>query len=266
MEHLTLNRVIWAVAGLLAVVVASLGIANPAIYDGLVTDPILPGVFTQDLLAVPAGLLLLWLAARTRSEAALVAPLVAMGTLGYFFYAYGIYTIERVYNWVYPAYMALFALGFWGIVYGAVSLRRRNFDVLRLPNWLRRASVGYLFFNAVVFCALWMANLIPLMREHRKIEMTYSIFILDLCFIMPAFVMVGVMVLRGQTLGRLAIPPLAIAGFAILFPLGLAEALKPVVYGTPMEMGMGGMYTVLSVVFLGLAIGTLRALARSRRP
>jgi hypothetical protein len=80
---------------------------------------------------------------------------------------------------------------------------------------------------AVMFTFLWTMALIPLMRHHDRIDFLYSIYILDLCFIMPAFVITAVMSLRKLPFGILMEPAIMIMGFFVIFPLGLNELAKP---------------------------------------
>jgi high-affinity K+ transport system ATPase subunit B len=49
---------------------------------------------------------------------------------------------------------------------------------------------------ALIFTSLWISALIPLMKEHNRIEFLYSIYLLYLCFVMPAFLITGVMALQ----------------------------------------------------------------------
>lgn len=54
-------------------------------------------------------------------------------------------------------------------------------------------------------------------------------------------------------MGRLLTPILFIKGFTVLFPLVIAEYLKPI-YGQVMNRGDMSFYLVLSLIFLALTI------------
>ena len=110
-----------------------------------------------------------------------------LGILGYLFYAYGIYVIERVYNVLYYFYLAIFGLSFWSIVYGIASIRQEILQKVELSRLIRNISAGFSLFVALVFNALWIIQLLPLIKTGEKIEFLYSINILDLCFIMSTF-------------------------------------------------------------------------------
>lgn len=52
-----------------------------------------------------------------------------------------------------------------------------------------------------------MIRNLPLMRDRHRIEYFYSVYILDLCFVMPAFFIAAVLSLRGLPFGILMAPP-----------------------------------------------------------
>jgi hypothetical protein len=259
MRRLGRHKLLWTAIALLALITAGLGIWSPSIYEGVISDEIMPGVLAQDLFSVAAAVAVLSLVPFLRQRD-LPGQLLVVGLLIYFFYAFGIYTIERIYNAAYLAYLGIFSLSFFGIVYAGASLDRSVESEVSVPGWVRNLSVGYLLVNAAVFIVLWTSQLLPLMETGEKIEFFYSIFILDLAFIMPAFLIVGVMALRGQTFGLLSVGPLLVAGFAVLCPLGLTELLEPVVYETAMDAGSAALFGGLSGVFLVLAVVYLKGM------
>jgi len=264
LNQLETNRILWSLAAGLTLVAAVAGVVNPAIYHGLVDEPVLPGILSQDIISVVAALVVLMLAARA-TEAGIVGQIIALGIMGYLFYAYGVYVIERLYNGWYLVYMAIFALAFWAMVYGLASLRRERLGGILVPRGIRIASVAYLFFNPLVFYPLWISQLLPLMRTGEQIRNYYSIYILDLCFIMPAFIMAGAMAARKRGLGLFVTPALFVWGFTLLFPLALGEWLKPSVYGLPIDMGGMMLYLILSLVFAALTWVYVRTATFSAR-
>jgi len=67
----------------------------------------------------------------------------------------------------------------------------------------------------------------PQVQAGDKIEFLYSVYILDLCFIMPAFVIIGITALSKAGLGLLLIHAMFILGFTLIFSLAVSEAVKP---------------------------------------
>ena len=180
---------------------------------------------------------------------------VILGLLGSFFYLYRIFTMERVYNGLYLLYVAVFASSFWSIIYSLAGFKAEVFANLHLNSGMLKTTAISSIFIAVIFTFLWITALIPLMREHNRIEFMYSIYILDLCFVMPAFVMTAIMSLRGMPLGILIAPAIMILGFFVIFPLGLNELAKP---SAGMVINYGSMAISFIFAFFMLAIATLQ--------
>jgi len=93
---------------------------------------------------------------------------------------------------------------------------------------------------------------LPLIQTGEKIEFLYSVYILDLCFIMPAFVILGIMALRKAGLGLLLIPAVFILGFTLIFSLAVSEMVK-LLYDLTITIGGLGSSLILSILFLILA-------------
>jgi hypothetical protein len=256
MAHLGLNRIVWVGIALVTLVAGTAGILRPEIYDGVVSPDIVPGVFTQDLVAVLAALVLLGIALTVRAESDAL-PVIALGILGFFIYAYGIYAIEQVYNGFYPLYLAILSASVYALIYGFACVRASARSVPVPPSWFLRAAALYSIVIALMFNVIWFGRLIPLLQEGNRIEFTFSILIIDLCFIMPGFVLAAIMALRGLRTGIVALPVLFIVGIGILSPLALAEILKPLRYDMPTDAGSLWLWAVLSLLFLLFAVAHL---------
>lgn len=225
LTHLNLHRVLWAVSGVLTLMAAGVGLWNPGIYDRIVSQELIPGAFSQDLLSLAAALGLLYLALTT-DDGRVKHQIVAVGLLGYLFYAYGIYVIERAYNGLYLVYMAIFTLAFWTLVHAGAHLRR-DLPKPALPKALRLVSASGAILQPLIFYPLWVGMLLPLMQSGEQIDSLYSIFILDLCFIMPAFLILSVLTYRDQGTGLLLLPAIYVLGFTLIFSLAVGELVKP---------------------------------------
>jgi hypothetical protein len=256
--NLRLAKIFWCIATAFALCSALAGIINRDIYYNLFPKEFLPGAYPQDIMTVIVCLGLFYLIASVK-EQEIRKQVLILGLIGSLFYLYGIFTIERVYNWCYLLYAATFAASFWSLVYGLSGFRRDKFTGLRIRNTMLKTTAISSIVIALLFTGLWSAALIPLMRDHNRIEYLYSIYILDLCFIMPAFFITGVMSLRGSPLGILAAPAIMILGFFVIFPLGLNELAKPSA-GMPIETGPMMMSFLFAAFMLVVAIVHLRML------
>lgn len=246
---LNLNRGLWLSAAALAFVAAGIGVLDPSIYDDLVTDAILPGVFTQDLLVLVLSTTLGLLALSSRSHR-IRKRIVAHGILGFLFYAYGIYAIERIYNVFYPLYLALFGMSLFVLIYSVTTVPKEATARLTVPRWLRFLGAGYGLLIAVMFNIIWLSELIPLLQSGHRIDHLYSIYIIDLSFVMPAFVIAAISALRRHPFGLMGLPSLFVLGAGILSPLALAEWIKPLRYGLLRDVSGLVLYSVLSVLFI----------------
>jgi hypothetical protein len=118
-------------------------------------------------------------------------------------------------------------------------------------------SAGFSLAIAVLFNFLWISALYPLVLTGTKIESLYSIYILDLCFVMPAFVITAALLLRKRGLGILMTPSMYILGIFVIFPLGLGELAKPY-FGLAADNTSMIMSFVFSALFLIFAALNLR--------
>lgn len=232
-------------------VASVVGVVCSGIYDPVVSREIMPGVLSQDLMTVAAALTLVILAGTTREED-MRRKIVILGLLGYLFYAYGIYVIEQIYTVLYLTYMALFGLSFYSLVYGLVTIDRDIFPRVSLARRPRLVSTAFLFLVPLIFYPLWISQLLPLIRTGRKIEFLNSVYILDLCFIMPAFVILGVWTARNRGTGLLLTPAMFVLGFTLLFPVGVGELFKPY-YDQAVDPAGLGLFLGLSLLFVLLA-------------
>jgi hypothetical protein len=248
-----LNRILWLIAALLTMWAAITGLIQPDLYENLVPPAIIPGVFAQDVLSTTFALILIWIAAAGRPDH-LRRRIIAAGILGFFFYAYGIYAIERIYTQLYPVYLAIFGLSLFALIYALASILRDLAQKITVGPVTRYVSAGYGIFIAVMFNFIWFSQLIPLIETGNRIDYLYSIYIIDLCFIMPAFVISAVMAIRNKALGLIGLPALFILGFGILSPLALAEWLKPPLYGLESDMLSLWLFLFLSLSFLFLTL------------
>ena len=246
----------WTLTGLLSLVAAVVGILNPSVYDRVVSTDLIPMIFGLDLLSFAAAVAIILIALRTGEDDSR-KQLVIIGILGYFFYAYGIYTIERIYNMFYYLYLSIFGLSFWSIIYSIRSIRADRLSGVILSDRMRKASAGFSLMVAIIFSILWIIQLLPLLQNAEKIEFMYSIYILDLCFIMPAFAILGIEAIKKQWSGLFLLPAMFVLGFTLIFSLAVSELVKPR-YALPVSITAFLPALILSLLFLLFAILHLR--------
>lgn len=255
-----LSRTLWIILALLTVAAAGIGVFAPRIYDGVITPVIEPGVFTQDLVSLIGAAVLLLLAV-TSGETQLRRQAIAHGIIGFLFYAFSIYAIERVYTDLYPLYLIIVGLSLFTIVQSVAAARSEQTVEVSVPAYARVAASVFAILIAIMFNFIWISQLLPLIAERNRIDFLYSIYVIDLSFVMPAFVVAAVSALRQRQLGLLGLPSLFVLGAGILSPLAIAELIKPSRYGLAFIAGEFWLYLILTVLFV-LFAGAYLALTR----
>jgi hypothetical protein len=251
------HRVGWLIAGVLSLVTAAWGILDSDLYRGLIAPATLPGALSQDIISLLAGLALCRLAVRRQ-----IGPksmLVGLGLLGYLFYGYGIYVIERVYNVLYLNYLALFGLAAWLLVLGAIGLVRQTGHRSSIRRRFARIAGTGALLQPLVFYPLWIGMLIPLMLHRNQIDSLYSIFILDLVFIMPAFLLLAVGLFRDRGWAVVLAPVIFVLGAVLMFSLALGELMKPA-FGSSITLAGLMPPSLLTALFVVLVVAYLRRL------
>ena len=180
--------------------------------------------------------------------------------MGYLFYGFGIYVIERVYNFLYLNYLAIFGIAAWLLVLGAVDVVHRTAEEATLPRQFSKISAGGALLQPLIFYPLWISRLIPIMVSREQINSLYSIFILDLVFIMPAFLLVAVGQFRDRSWAVVLAPVMFVLGAVLIFSLALGELVKPA-FGSPVTMAGLLPPTLLTTLFLALAVLHLKKLS-----
>src|SRR5512142_1792269 len=135
-RNLKLSKIFWLIPTVCAFLAALAGVLTRGLYTGLFAPDYLPGAFTQDVLTLLVCGLLFFLIGSNKPDG-VKAQVVIVGILGSFFYLYGIFTMERVYNAYYLLYAAIFASSFWSVLYSLSGFDPRRFAGLRLNNAMR---------------------------------------------------------------------------------------------------------------------------------
>ncbi len=252
MRNLYMNKLLWYIAVLSSLLIALLTLFNLGIYSKVVHIEVMPGIVSQDLITAIASVLILVILVR-KKETSYKSQIIILAYMLYLFYAYGVYVIERFYNMFYFAYMFILTISFYSIIFSLVSIDKEMIKRLNVSHFIRKVSAIFLIIIPVMFYALWIGKLIPLTSSGTKVEFFYSVYILDLCFIMPFFIIIAVMSLKNKNLGTLLTPCGLLFGSVLLLSVGIGELLKPY-FQAKFDLGGVCFYLVLGAVFGTLAI------------
>lgn len=250
--NLERNKKLWMLISVLSLVAALVSVLNQSIYSKVVSLDVLPGTISQDIITVIIGLALLFLGMKIE-ENDIKKQIMAISFVAYLFYGYGIYVIEQLYTPLYLLYIAIFALSFWTIIFGLVNLKQEVLESVNLSKFARYLSIVFLIFIPLLFYSLWIGQLLPLIQNGEKLEFKFSIFILDMVFVLPTLIMSAVLIIKGKGLGFILAPILFFKAFTLLFSVGLGELLKAL-YSQTVDLAQSAFYIILSIIFLILGV------------
>lgn len=236
----------WLIAGCLAITAAA-GLWVKDIYAPFIhSDALIAGQVVQDaisLLAAPAIIVAMRYAQRGSRRAFALWG----GILVYTVYYYSFYAFDKVYTGVYPFYLALLGLGVYSLIGLLVSVDMdayaRGADARMPVRWIAAVLA-----TALLFIPIWGAALqhdISLQQPRTQA----TVFVLDLCFLIPAMTLAAVQLWRrkplGYTLAGMLLFKAAVSGWLLTF-----ASLRCMQFGYPTAPEEMGMY-----IFL-LAAGT----------
>ncbi len=247
-KNLKQNKIIWSLITLLTFIAALTGILDNGIYTGLFPLKYIAAQLSQDWLTIGVCVLLTYLIATTRQNDT-KKPIIIIGIIGSLAYLYGIFSIERVYNLLYLLYLTIFSMSFFSSIYAISSLEENIIEKIAVKKAVRYATAIFSITIAILFFSLWISALMPLMISRTQIQNLYSIYFLDLAFVMPAFIITAIMLLRKIKLGYILSPALYILGIFVIFPLGLGEFAQPK-FGLPIDYSSMVMSFLLTALFI----------------
>jgi len=251
-RNLKLNKNLWLLTALLSFSVSLIGLINQNIYYLVVSQEIMPGVVSQDLITLIISILLFFIALKIDKED-IKNQIIALSFLAYIFYAYSIYTIEQLYNSFYFVYILLASFSFWSIVVALANYDKSKFKELNFNKYINYLTTVFLILIPLLFYFLWGSQLLPLMASGEKQEFTFSIYILDLVFVLPAMLITAVMLIKKKSLAYLMAPVLFFKAFTLLFSVALGSFLRPI-YDVSFSADEAVFYLILSLTFLALSI------------
>jgi len=114
------------IVSLLALFAGLSGLLNKNLYTevflaGTISKFLVSGSIAQDIISVPLGLLLAVLSLLFLKQPGYKTFIAILGLAGYFFYGYGLYTMQGQYTSIYLVYLAVFGLSLYSIIWGLIS-------------------------------------------------------------------------------------------------------------------------------------------------
>ena len=242
----------------LTLIAAVLSFLLPDIYQnaidrGVMAVGLLPGSLAQDGVNIVAALSTVALSAvylRKPSPKVLIA---LVGLAGNFLYGYGLYTMEGNFTYLYPIYLAIFSLSIFALIFGLTGISRGAASGAMLGTGLRRAIGVFLLVIMVIFVSLWSVMVVGNTANNTRPD-AYGVFILDLCFVMPSFAIIAVLLLKNKGFGIALAGAALVKTFTLILSVAIAEASGPS-YGLVPNMPMIMVYS--AIVLVSFVLGML---------
>jgi hypothetical protein len=256
-----LAAILMIIMSALALGAALSGLISPRFYEGVLSAALLPGAFAQDVISVPAAVVLALMSLQFLKRQRFKSFIIMLGLCAYFFYAYGLFTISGHYNQLYPFYLLIFALAIYRLILGLSGFFPAAVAQTQLPAWLRRSLAAFFILVVVVFVPRWLAILLPAAAAKARPD-AYAVSVLDLTVVMPALIITAYMLWRSIPFGNILAGVALLKSMTLIFSIALGTAVAPL-YGLPLNYPMLGIYC-LAVLF-SLFLGTFYMLNLIRR-
>jgi hypothetical protein len=186
---------------LLLVITAGAGVFIPDLYSPFITKPgTVAALFVQDFVSLLAAPVLLGSMFWTQrgSRRGLV---IWCSVLVYTAYYFSFYVFSNVYNALYPLYLALLGLGVYSLAGLLVNVKLDVFAAgvdAKMPV----RTLASILLIALLFVPLWGAMIVQDIAAQQA-RPTALVFVLDLCFLLPAIAIAAVQLWQRRPLGYL---------------------------------------------------------------
>lgn len=242
----------------LAVFASLLGIMDKNLYNdvlkaGTITKFLVTGSIAQDIISVPLGIILAVLSIIFLKCSCKKTFIVMLGLAGYFFYGYGLYTMQGQYTSIYQVYLIIFGLSLYSLILGLTCFNEDTVKNYQLSKGLQIAISAFLFMIVIVLTPLWLGFSSGDIAKHIPRD-TYAVFVFDLSIVFPALAITAVMLLRNIRFGNILAGVALIKAFTVCLSVGFGELFQA--YYAKLTPNYGGIiiFSILSVISLILTV------------
>jgi len=253
------------VAAIMALILSALalfasleGILNKNLYNDMIaasmsTKSLLLGAVAQDIISAPLAVILAVLSILFLKQPRIKNLIAIIGLAWYFFYAFGLYVIQGNYTSIYIAYLIIFALSIYSMIWGLLSFEADTVKDYQLPRRLGISIGSFLIFILFVLVPAWLSRMAPDIAAHIP-GPTYAVFILDLCVVFPALGQISYMIFRKKSFGFI-LAGIALTKTATLcLSWSFSHWFSPLYGGLEFEVGLTFISTLLTIISLALLI------------
>lgn len=266
----SLVGLLWRTEGSIATVIAPSGARVDLYGRGLYSSDTLfvaANNFATDLVFLLVGLPLLVIALRLSLRGSDPGRLLLLGVFGYLVYHSASYALGGVaYNELFLVYVAFFAAALFGFIVSFGTLAREPIGLGAMAP--RRLAGRFMIASGAITLGIWLMEPVEALLTGElpaSLETHTTLFTnaLDIAVIVPAAVLAGVFILRGNTFGYTVAFSLLVLE-AMLFPIITIATLIQLNLGIEFEppeiFGPIAGFTALSVISLWVIGRIFRAL------
>lgn len=240
------------ILSLLAVFASLMGLLDRNLYQevflaGTISKFLVSGSLAQDIVSIPAGLTLTIISITFLKKPGNRTFIALLGLTGYFFYAYGLYTMQGQYTSIYLVYLAIFGLSIYSMISGLTSFESDALTQYQLPDSLRKSIIIFLMMILLVLLPLWLILIMADIAKHIPRD-TYAVFILDLAIVFPAFGIVITQLLRKKPFGNILAGVALFKILTICLSVAFGEWFQAFYGGFQANYGSIAIFTTLTVV------------------
>lgn len=184
-------------AALLTFIAAASGLFIPGFYS-LPTPSLTIGAYAQDVIALPVAAILL-AAIYCAWQGSLRALLVWTGCLGYLIYGYLLYCFDEVLTPLYPAYIAILGLSLYSMIGLLGQLDAEAFHQ-RIAAGMPARLIAVVLAIPLILIPPWL-SFVMASAAGRQVIGILSVTVIDLSFVIPAYLLTAVLVWRRKIWG-----------------------------------------------------------------
>ncbi len=200
-----------------------------------------------------------------------VAVFVWAGAMLYLVYSYAIYSFSLHFSELFLVYCLIFGLSTYSFLYFLYV-----FIDVPIATWFKeeihvRVAGGFLIIIAVLFYVVWLSAIIPALATNTTPQditvaglLTNPVYVLDLSFFLPGFMVAALLALKKKGIGLLLVPSLI--SFIVLMTSAIAGINAGMYfYAVASDFTVALVMSVLSVVSVVVLAVYLRSVQKSFR-
>lgn len=230
---------------------ALMGFCDKSLYGDVISTGVfkmsfMAGTISQDIITIASSVLMMILIALYGKSKDIRIIICITGLLSFYLYGYGTYVISALYTSLYIVYMIIFTLSLFGLVMGISGFTSDIVKNLYLPNWLRISGSAFLSLIVFIFMGKWIADIIPYTQTHTAPDF-YAIYILDLCIVMPFFIITIYMLIKKAKSAYILLGIALVKTTTLMLSVSIGSFIAPA-YGTQDELSMIIIYCSVAVI------------------